>query len=407
VEAILLGIYGFFVWLIFIKFKWLPWNITSQVIVAIIPIVGMAVLILTLNVVAPSSTKLRVFKYTVPIVSQVRGRVLEVPVEEGNRLVRKGDVLFRIDPVPYQLEFNSLQAQLATAEAGQRELVESQKGANAKTAETRAAIQQATSRIAEVTARLDLARRRVAQTRELAASGAGNRFDLEQAQTNLAETEGQLASAQGQLAQARATEVGAIASAQQVGQKLGAQVDGQFAQVAQIRAQLENAKWNLDQTVTRSPCDCYVINLQLRPGGFVAGLPLNPVMSLVEADGQIVAFYAQNELTKVQAGDEAEFALQTYPGRIIKGKVDSVIWAMGQGQLPASGTIPMSTLATQPPGVFAVKFDLEPKERELFLAAGAVGDAAIYTQHLAVIQIIRKVILRVGSYTNYLILKLH
>jgi len=407
VEAILLGIYGFFVWLIFIKFKWLPWNITSQVIVAIIPIVGMAVLILTLNVVAPSSTKLRVFKYTVPIVSQVRGRVLEVPVEEGNRLVRKGDVLFRIDPVPYQLEFNSLQAQLATAEAGQRELFESQKGANARTAETRAAIQQATSRIAEVTARLDLARRRVAQTRELAASGAGNRFDLEQAQTNLAETEGQLASAQGQLAQARATEVGAIASAQQVGQKLGAQVDGQFAQVAQIRAQLENAKWNLDQTVTRSPCDCYVINLQLRPGGFVAGLPLNPVMSLVEADGQIVAFYAQNELTKVQAGDEAEFALQTYPGRIIKGKVDSVIWAMGQGQLPASGTIPMSTLATQPPGVFAVKFDLEPKERELFLAAGAVGDAAIYTQHLAVIQIIRKVILRVGSYTNYLILKLH
>jgi len=407
VEAILLGIYGFFVWLIFIKFKWLPWNITSQVIVAIIPIVAMTVLILTLNVVAPSSTKLRVFKYTVPIVSQVRGRVLEVPVEEGNRLVRKGDVLFRIDPVPYQLEFNSLQAQLATAEAGQRELFESQKGANARTAETRAAIQQATSRIAEVTARLDLARRRVAQTRELAASGAGNRFDLEQAQTNLAETEGQLASAQGQLAQARATEAQAIASAQGVGQKLGAQVDGQFAQVAQIRAQLENAKWNLDQTVTRSPCDCYVINLQLRPGGFVAGLPLNPVMSLVEADGQIVAFYAQNELTKVQAGDEAEFALQTYPGRIIKGKVDSVIWAMGQGQLPASGTIPMSTLATQPPGVFAVKFDLEPKERELFLAAGAVGDAAIYTQHLAVIQIIRKVILRVGSYTNYLILKLH
>ncbi len=79
------------------------WNITSQVIVAIIPIVGMTVMILTLNVVAPVSAKLRIFKYTVPIVSQVRGRVLEVPVEEGNRLVRKGEVLFRIDPVPYQL----------------------------------------------------------------------------------------------------------------------------------------------------------------------------------------------------------------------------------------------------------------------------------------------------------------
>ena len=406
-EALLLGIYAFFVWLIFIKFKWLPWNITSQVIVAVIPIVALTAMILTLNVVAPSSTKLRIFKYTVPIVSQVRGRVLEVPVEEGNRPVKKGDVLFKIDPVPYQLEFNSLQAQLATAQASQRELFESQKGANAKTAETQAAIMAATSRIAEVNARLELARRRVAQNRELAATGAGNRFDLEQAQATLAETEGQLASAQSQLAQARATETQAIASAQQVGQKLGAQVDGQFAQVAQIRAQLENAKWNLDQTVTRSPCDCYVINLQLRPGGFVAGLPLNPVMTLVETDGQIVAFYAQNELTKVQAGDEAEFALETYPGRIIKGKVDSIIWAMGQGQLPASGTIPMSTLANQPPGVYAVKFDVAERDRALFLAAGAVGDAAIYTQHLAILHVVRKVILRVGSYTNYLILKLH
>ena len=406
-EAILLGIYAFFVWLIFIKFKWLPWNITSQVIVAVIPIVGLTVMILTLNVVAPSSAKLRIFKYTVPIVSQVRGRVLEVPVEEGNRLVRKGEVLFRVDPVPYQLEVDNLQAQLATAQGSQRELVESQRGANAKTAETRAAIQQANSRIAEVNARLDLARKRVNQNRELVASGAGNRFDLEQAETNLAETEGQLAAARSQLAQSQASEAQASASAQGVGQKLGAQVDGQFAQVAQIRAQLENAKWNLNETVTRSPCDCYVINLQLRPGGFVAGLPLNPVMTLVEADGQIVAFFAQNELTRVQASDEAEFALETYPGRIIKGKVDSIVWAMGQGQLPASGTIPMSTLANQPPGVFAVKFDLAERDRELFLAAGAVGTAAIYTQHAAAIHILRKVIMRVGSYMNYLILKLH
>jgi len=406
-EALLLGIYAFFVWLIFIKLKWLPWTITSQVIVAVIPIVALTVLVLTLNVVAPSSSKLRVFRYTVPIVSQVRGRVLEVAIEEGNRLIKKGDVLFRIDPTPYQLEVNSLSAQLVTAQAGQRELLESQKGANAKTVEARAAIAEATSKIAEVNAKLELARKRVAQNRELVATGAGNRFDLEQAEANLAEAQNQLAAANSQMAQARAVETGSIASAQQVGQKLSAQVEGQFAQVAQIRAQLETAKWNLAETVTRSPCDCYVINLQLRPGGFVAGLPLNPVMSLVEADGQVVAFYAQNELTRVQADDEAEFALETYPGRIIKGKVDSIVWAMGQGQLTPSGTIPMSAIANLPPGQFAVKFNVADRDRELFLAAGAVGNAAIYTQHLEFLHIIRKVILRVGSYLNYLILKLH
>lgn len=406
-EALLLGIYAFFVWLIFIKFKWLPWNITSQVIVAVIPIVGLTVMVLTLNVVAPSSSKLRIYKYVVPIVSQVRGRVLEVPIEEGNRLVKKGDMLFKIDPTPYQLEVNSLTAQLATAQASQRELLESQKGANAKTIEARAAIAEATSKIAAVNAKLDLARKRVAQNRELVSTGAGNRFDLEQAETSLREAENELAAANSQMAQARASETYSVASAQQVGQKLSAQVEGQFAQVAQIRAQLETANWNLQETVTRSPCDCYVINLQLRPGGFVAGLPLNPVMSLVEADGQIVAFYAQNELVRVQAGDEAEFALETYPGRIIKGTVDSVVWAMGQGQLQPSGTLPLSTLANQPPGQFAVKFNLADRDRQLFLAAGAVGNAAIYTQHLEFLHVIRKVILRVGSYMNYLILKLH
>src|SRR6185295_4636059 len=116
----------------------------------------MAILILLLNIFAPSSADVRVYKYTVPIVSQVRGRVLEVPVEEGNRLVKKGDLLFRIDPTPYQLEVNNLTAQLATAQASQKELVESQKGANAKTMEARAAIEQASARIAEVNARLEL-----------------------------------------------------------------------------------------------------------------------------------------------------------------------------------------------------------------------------------------------------------
>ena len=406
-EAILLAIYSFFVWLIFIKLKWLPWNTVSQVTVVIIPIVAIAALILLLNIFAPSSADVRVFKYTVPIVSQVRGRVIEVPVEEGNRLVRKGDVLFKIDPTPYQLEINNLAAQLANAAGSQRELEESLKGARGKVAEARGAIGQAVARTREVSARTDLARTRVAQNRELVASGAGSRFDLEQAEANLKELEGQTDAARSVEAQARAAQVQALASEQQIQQKLGAQVDGEFAQVAQIRAQLENARWQLEQTVTRSPCDCYVVNLQLRPGAFVAGIPFNAVMTLVEAEGQLVALFNQNELHQVRPGDEAEVSLTTQPGRIIKAKVDSVVWAQGQGQLPQSGTLPMSSVLTQAPAGFAVKFDVADKDQDVFVAAGAAGHAAIYTQHLAAIHILRKVILRVGAYTDYLILKLH
>ena len=392
-EILLLGIYCFFVWLVFIKLKWLPWNIGTQVTVVIIPVVGLSATILLLNIFAPSSGDVRVYKYTVPIVSQVRGRVIEVAVEEGNRLVKKGDVLFRIDPTPYELDVKNLEAQLVGMKGTQRELVEQADAARAK-------IKESASRGREISARLDLTRKRVTQYRELLAAGAGNRFDLEQAEAEALEQ-------QGQLDAARNAEAGAEASLRQVQERLNATVKGEFSQVAQVRAQLENAQWLLDQTTTRSPCDCYVVNLQLRPGGFVGQVALSQVMTLVEAGGQVVAFYNQNELHQVEPGNEVEFAVKTMPGKIIKGKVDSVIWAQGQGQLQVSGNIPTAGLTAMPPGRYAVKFNIAERDRDQFLAAGAAGDAAIYTDHLHAIHIIRKVILRVGSYLNYLILKLH
>ena len=393
-EILLLGIYSFFVWLIFIKLKWLPWNTATQVTVVIIPVVGLGATILLLNIYAPSTSDLRVIKYSVPIVSQVRGRVIEVPVEEGNRLVKKGEVLFRIDPTPYQLEVRTLEAQLVSMQGSQRELEEQARGAAAK-------IEESQSRAREITARLALTRKRVQQYRQLVATGAGNRFDLERAQTDALEQQGQLDAARNAEDQARA-------SLRQIEQKLGARVNGEFSQVAQVRAQLENAKWELEQTTTRSPCDCYVVNLQLRPGGFVGAVARSHVMTLIEADGQVIAFYNQNELHAVAPGNEVEFALKTMPGKVIKGKVDSVIWAQGQGTLLPSGDLPSSLmLQNQPAGKFAVKFDIAERDKELFLAAGAAGDAAIYTENLHAVHIIRKVILRVGSYLNYLIPKLH
>jgi multidrug resistance efflux pump len=407
-EVLLLGIYSFFVWLIFIKLKWLPWNTATQVTVVIIPIVGLGATILLLNIFAPSSSDLRVVKYSVPIVSQVRGRVLEVPVEEGNRLVKKGEVLFRIDPTPYQLEVNTLEAQLVNAQGASREVEESAKGAAAKIEEARSAIASAEGRTREIAAKLALSRKRVEQYRELLKSGAGTRFDLERTETDIKELESQRAAARSAEAQARAAEAQALAAEKQIEQKLGAKVKNEYAQVAQVRAQLENAKWELEQTTTRSPCDCYVVNLQLRPGGFVGQTGMAHVMTLIEAGGQVIAFYNQNELHAVEPGNEVEFALKTMPGRVIKGKVDSVIWAQGQGTMMASGDLPSSLqLQNQPAGKFAVKFDIAERDSKLFLAAGAAGDVAIYTDNLHAVHIIRKVILRVGSYVNYLILKLH
>jgi multidrug resistance efflux pump len=403
-EALLLGIYSFFVWLIFFKFKWLPWNTVSQVIVITLPVIGLTALILMLNVFAPSSHDVRVIKYYVNMAAQVRGRVIEVV--DGNAPVKKGDMLYKVDPTEYQLRVNALEAQLANAVGGSKELEEQLTGSIAQVAASRSSIESATARVSAATAQVELARKRVGQNRELVARGAGNRFDLEQAETNLKELEGSLDSARSTEAQARSAEAQALAGERQIRQKIGAKSNGEWAQIAQTRAELEHAKWELAQTTVYAPTSGTPINVQLRPGAFATVLANMPVLTLVEDEFFVVALFAQNELTMVQPGDEAEIALETLPGEIIKCKVDSIIWAQGQGQSTISTSLP-NTVINPPPGRFPVKLTVDPKFRNVFLAAGARGQAAIYTEHGAMIHIIRKVILRVGTKLDYLILKLH
>jgi multidrug resistance efflux pump len=418
-EVLLLGIYSFFVWLIFIKFKWLPWTTPWKVAVVIFPIVAIAVMLLLLNIVAPTTADVRVVKYVVPIVSQVRGRVTEVPVE-NNRPVKKGDVLFRVDPTPYENEVHSLEARLVSEEAkvgaDQQRLAEVEaKLTDAQSTERQLGEQlnQATGEISVLSASYELAVKRVSQNTELVKTGAGNRFDLEQAETNVKELTAQLAAAR--------------AAEQEVREKLGGRVKGDLATVAQVkaqiataraqvrvsqaqadttRAQLDNAKWDLSQTAVFAPSNGTMVNVMLRPGFFVAGMPFNEVMTFVDDEYQIFALFGQNELHQVHPGNEAEITLDTYPGRVIKAHVDSIIWAQGQGQgqIDASGNLP-NTVFTPPPGRFPVKLVVGENDRALFLASGARGSAAIYTEHVSALHIIRKVLLRVASYLDYVIIK--
>ena len=392
-ELILLGIYAYFAWLVYFKFKWLPWNIVTQVITITIPIVGLTLLILTLNIVAPSSHDVRVINYVVPVVPRVSGRVTEVPIE-ANRPIKKGDVLFRIDPVPFELAVRAaegnlgmLQAKLLTADANQRTLGEQ--------------LNSATGQVAAQRAQLGLVRMRLQQYTELSASGAGNRFDLEQAEAQVAELEGQLASS--------------IANQAQVREKLAAKTsDGVqdevaqvMAQIAQAEAQLGDARWNLDQTVYYAPADGTVVSLALRPGAIATQMPMLPVMTFVEDEQWILAIYHQNEVRKIEPGQEAEVAFKMYPGRVVKLKVDSIMWATAQGQLPIGGHSVTAGIAPIPPNALAVRLLVDAKDRDIFLASGAHGAGAIYTDSGHAIHILRKIIIRINAKLDWLILKLH
>ena len=374
-ELLLLAIYSFFVWLIFFKFKWLPWNFVSQVIVITIPIVGITVMILALNVVAPSSHDVRVINYVVQVVPQVTGQITEVPVVDNSE-VKKGDVLFRIDSVPFALRVKELESQLANTRAVVDQLGDEMLAAREATSSYRV--------------QLALAEKRVQQYKDLAASGAGNRFDLEKAETDVADLRTKIAAA--------------VAQEEKVRKRMSANFGGDQAEVAEIRAQLATARWSLEKTTVLAPGDGWAINVQIRPGSFAAALPLRPVMTVVMKDQQVYMLYTQNELRAVVPGNEAEFSLQSIPGKLMKGRVKDIIWAQGQGQSAPSGELPRTT-AEIPPGRFAV--EVEPEDSTIFLAAGARGAGAIYTDSGKLIHLVRKVIVRVSTKLDYLILKLH
>jgi multidrug resistance efflux pump len=392
-EIILLGIYSFFVWLIFFKFKWLPWNIVSQVITITLPIIGLTALILMLNIVAPSSHDIRVVNYVIPINPPVRGLVIEVPIEP-NRPIKKGDVLFKIDPTPYEItvknyeaQITRLQVQLLTAEASSRNLSES--------------LKSATGQKDAIESKLKLSKLRLQQFKELADTGAGNKFDYEQAQADVQNLEGQLASTFAAEAQARETLGAKTPGGEQD------EVANVKAQIAQAEAQLANAKWELSQTTYYAPANGVVVALTLRPGAMAVPLPMSPAMNFIEDEQWILAIYHQNEVRKIKPGQEAEIAFEMYPGRIVKAKVDSIMWATAQGQLPIGGMNPSGGVAPVPANCLAVRLLPDAKDKDIFLAAGAHGAGAVYTDSGHMIQILRKVIVRVGAKLDWLILKLH
>jgi multidrug resistance efflux pump len=380
-EIILLIIYSVIVWFIFIKKKWLPWNITSQVIVVTIPIIALTILILFMNIVAPSSHDVRAMNYVVPIVPRVTGQVTEVPIEP-NREIKKGDVLFKMDPVPFAAALKAAEATLAsnrvklvTAEATQRGLEDQLKNAAAKKA--------------ALVPRIDLSKKRVEQFTQLASTGAGKRADLEQAQSDLGNLESEF--------------LAADATESQVKQKLGAKTEeGEIDEVAQAKslirkaeADVASAKYDLEGTTHLAPANGRVANLALRPGVRATQFATMPVMSFIEEDDPwVLAFFHQNELRYVEPGNEAEIFVETYPGRIIKCKVDSSCGPRRRVRCRSAATCPTRSPSPHPSNGSLSGCSSMPRDREIFLAAGARGAGAIYTKHGKILHIIRKVFVR-------------
>ena len=255
----------------------------------------------------------RILTYTVQIIPNVAGPVLEVPVE-ANRPIKKGDVLFTIDPTTYEAALEATQAQLDFQEV------------------------------------------RLQQYEKLASTAAGTRFQVEET----------------------------------------------AALVKQLTAELEGAEWNLNETTVRAPADGYVTYLALRPGQRVVTFPLQPAMTFVDTSRKIVGMQIQQIHQRyIKRGQEVEMAFKTQPGRIYTGKVKAIIQVTHESQAVISGTVPTAQPIQAEP--FFVRVQLDDREAAKDLPAGTAGTAAIYTKSAAITHIIRKVMIRMESYMNYII----
>jgi multidrug resistance efflux pump len=130
-------------------------------------------------------------------------------------------------------------------------------------------------------------------------------------------------------------------------------------------------------------------------------LPLtSPMVFIPKEKPFLVATFPQNVIGGIEPGLEAELALKAYPGRIFKARVRQVLPVTPEGQFLASGQL-RATTPSHAEGRIPVVFDYDEDVESLNLPAGAQSTVAVYTHNIHAMSIVRKIILRIKSWENY------
>ena len=342
-------------------------------------------ILLGMNYNHPFTASARIYFATTPIMPDIKGRVIEVPVSP-NELLAKGDVLFRIDPKPYEIEVTRRRAALAEAEQN--------------VAQLKAALDAAQATVSEATAQRDTARdayNRFQSANENARLG-GRPMPF-----SLAEVENR----RGVYLASEGARQTATARAEQARVAYQSEIDGVHTSVARLRAELRDAEFDLDMTTVRAPGPGFVTQVGLRPGMYVIPAPLRPVMVFIHDDDRsLAAGFEQNALQRVREGDEAEVAFAAVPGRIFRGKVEKVLDAIAPGQLQATGAL--QDMGVSLPGGRAVAIiEIDDDTTGFNIPGGAAAQVAVYTTHWHHFAIIRRILLRMRSWQNYIFFEGH
>ncbi|CAE1143091.1 multidrug transporter subunit MdtN [Serratia rhizosphaerae] len=286
-------------------------TLKKRLFVAILTVVTLAVLIWVIKTIdeAPRTDDAYVYADTINVAPQVNGRIIEMPIKE-NQLVKKGDVLFRIDPRPYQDALSRATASLAQLE---QQIILTQRdvdaqGYNARAAEKRVdAARAAAEQDANTLRRLEALRPQNYVSKE----------SLDQARAAQRASAAQLQSARLQAQQANA----AISS-----------VAALVAQRDVVKADISTAQFNLDHTTVTAPFDGRITSLTTTTGQYAS--VGQAIFTLIDSSTwYVVANFRESELQNIRDNAKVDVYLMSNTRKNFTGVVDSI----GYGVYPDDG----------------------------------------------------------------------
>ncbi len=371
-------VFALFVWLVFFQFKWLKWSVGWAIGSFLVFVHVMLIFVIGIRFVTPASTQAVVVQHTIQLVPRLSEptRVTAVLVEQ-NVPVKKGQPLFLFDRQQYESQVRQLEAQLAAAVQ------------NVKVLDSNVTLAEAKKERAK--ADLDYQNYWVKSQEAL-----GKKNFIAQNQVDLAIK---------QQKQAQAAYDESVAALADARIRQQSDIDGVNTSVAELEAQLELARFYLDNTTMVAPEDGRIVNLQVRPGMVSGILRVGAIASFIcDEDRYLLASYFQENLKYVEVGQPVEVALNLYPGQIFSGRVASVWKASRQGQYLPSGYVPRFNPEPEfvPQNEYAVAITFDDADQSKF-TIGAKGEAAIYTNGMkGSWAALRRISIRIYSWLNFL-----
>lgn len=239
----------------------------------------------------------------VAISADIAGRVIEVDVRE-NQVVAAGDLLFKLDPAPYEIALSQAEAALATARVNVEQL--------------RVSFATAKAKLASAEDGLELRQAEYDRKASLASQGVAAQASLDEVKQSLQTAQSNVTLAQQEVAAATA----ALSGNPQIPTE-------EHPAVRTALAARDTAQRNLEKTTVTAPAGGIVSQVaSLNVGQFVAAG--STIASLVETSQTWVqANFKETQLGTIVAGMPADIAVDAFPGVVLHGHVDSIGAATG------------------------------------------------------------------------------